>query len=105
MPVSYTHLDVYKRQAYEEAVGAWEESVAAAEEAGASEEELALLAEEKPDASDGSWGLWIPGLGAVIGNALEAADVAPWLQSLVMNGIVAGVGAVIGFVPQMVILF
>ena len=91
--------------AYEEAVGAWEESVAAAEEAGASEEELALLAEEKPDASDGSWGLWIPGLGAVIGNALEAADVAPWLQSLVMNGIVAGVGAVIGFIPQMVILF
>ena len=91
--------------AYEEAVGVWEESVAAAEEAGASEEELALLAEEKPDASDGSWGLWIPGLGAVIGNALEAADVAPWLQSLVMNGIVAGVGAVIGFVPQMVILF
>ena len=91
--------------AYEEAVGAWEESVAAAEEAGASEEELALLAEEKPDASDGSWGLWIPGLGAVIGNALEAADVASWLQSLVMNGIVAGVGAVIGFIPQMIILF
>ncbi|MDU1881403.1 MAG: ferrous iron transporter B, partial [Eggerthella sp.] len=91
--------------AYEEAVGAWEESLAAAEEAGASEEELALLAEEKPDASDGSWGLWIPGLGAVIGNALEAADVAPWLQSLVMNGIVAGVGAVIGFIPQMIILF
>ena len=91
--------------AYEEAVGAWEESVAAAEEAGASEEELALLAEEKPDASDGSWGLWIPGLGAVIGNALEAVDVAPWLQSLVMDGIVAGVGAVIGFIPQMIILF
>lgn len=91
--------------AYEEAVGAWEESVAAAEEAGASEEELALLAEEEPDASDGSWGLWIPGLGAVIGGALEAADVAPWLQSLVMDGIVAGVGAVIGFVPQMIILF
>lgn len=91
--------------AYEEAVGEWEESVAAAEEAGASEEELALLAEEEPDASDGSWGLWIPGLGAVIGNALEAIDVAPWLQSLVMDGIVAGVGAVIGFIPQMIILF
>ena len=91
--------------AYEEAVGEWEESVAAAEEAGASEEELALLAEEEPDASDGSWGLWIPGLGAVIGNALEAVDVAPWLQSLVMDGIVAGVGAVIGFIPQMIILF
>ena len=60
---------------------------------------------EEPDPSDGSWGLWIPGLGAIIGNALEAADVAPWLQSLVMDGIVAGVGAVIGFIPQMVILF
>lgn len=90
---------------YEEAVGTWEEAVAAAEEAGASEEELALLAEGEPDPSDGSYGLWIPGLGAVIGNALEAADVAPWLQSLVMDGIVAGVGAVIGFIPQMIILF
>ena len=65
----------------------------------------AALEAEEPDPSDGSWGLWIPGLGAVIGNALEAADVAPWLQSLVMDGIVAGVGAVIGFIPQMVILF
>ena len=44
-------------------------------------------------------------MGAVIGNALEAVDVAPWLQSLVMDGIVAGVGAVIGFIPQMIILF
>ena len=65
----------------------------------------AALEVEEPDSSDGSWGLWIPGLGAIIGNALEAADVAPWLQSLVMDGIVAGVGAVIGFIPQMVILF
>ena len=65
----------------------------------------AALEVEAPDPSDGSWGLWIPGLGAIIGNALEAADVAPWLQSLVMDGIVAGVGAVIGFIPQMVILF
>ena len=60
---------------------------------------------EEPDPSDGTWGLWIPGLGAIIGNAMEAADVAPWLQSLVNDGIVAGVGAVIGFIPQMVILF
>ena len=65
----------------------------------------AALEVEEPDPSDGSWGLCIPGLGAIIGNALEAADVAPWLQSLVMDGVVAGVGAVIGFIPQMVILF
>ena len=60
---------------------------------------------EEPDASDGTWGLWIPGLGAIIADAMESADVAPWLQSLVNDGIVAGVGAVIGFIPQMVILF
>ena len=65
----------------------------------------AALEVEEPDPSDGYWGLWIPGLDAIIGNALETADVAPWLQSLVMDGIVAGVGAVIGFIPQMVILF
>ncbi len=88
---------------YEEAVGAWEESVAEAEEAGASEEEIASLKEEEPDPSE--FGLWVPGLGTVLGEALESADVAPWLQSLIMDGIVAGVGAVIGFVPQMIILF
>ena len=60
---------------------------------------------EEPDPSDGTWGLWIPGLGAIIADAMEAADVAPWLQSLVNDGVVSGVGAVIGFIPQMVILF
>ena len=60
---------------------------------------------EEPDPSDGTWGLWIPGLGAIIADAMEAADVAPWLQSLVNDGIVSGVGAVVGFIPQMVILF
>ena len=53
----------------------------------------------------GDYGLYIPGLGLIIGNALEASGVADWLQSLIMDGIVAGVGAVIGFVPQMIILF
>ncbi len=60
---------------------------------------------EEPDASDGTWGLWIPGLGKIIADAMENADVAPWLQSLVNDGIVSGVGAVIGFIPQMIILF
>ncbi|WP_165247773.1 ferrous iron transporter B [Adlercreutzia sp. ZJ141] len=90
--------------AYEEAVGAWEEEVAAAEAAG----DTALaeaLAEEEPDPSDGSWGLWIPGLTPIIGGALEAIGAAGWVQSLVLDGIVAGVGAVIGFIPQMILLF
>ena len=57
----------------------------------------------EPDPAD--YGMWIPGLGAIIADAMESADVAPWLQSLVNDGIVAGVGAVIGFIPQMIILF
>ena len=88
---------------YEEAVGAWEESVAAAEESGASEDELALLAEEEPDPAE--FGLFIPGLTPIVSNALESIGTAPWLQSLVVDGIIAGVGAVIGFIPQMIILF
>ena len=80
------------------------ETTVTAESVDAAAFATALEAEE-PDASDGTWGLWIPGLGAVIGSALEAADVAPWLQSLVMDGIVAGVGAVIGYIPQMIILY
>ena len=88
---------------YEEAVGTWEESVAAAEESGASEDELALLAEEEPDPAE--FGLFIPGLTPIVSNALESIGTAPWLQSLVVDGIIAGVGAVIGFIPQMIILF
>lgn len=36
---------------------------------------------------------------------LTAANTAPWLQSLVLDGIIAGVGAVLGFLPQMMVLF
>lgn len=88
--------------AYEEAVASWEESVSAAEAAG---DELLIeqLSAEEPDPS--MFGLWIPGLTPIISGALESIGCAPWLQSLVVDGIVAGVGAVIGFVPQMVILF
>ena len=88
--------------AYEEAVGAWEEELAAAEEAG-DEAFAAQLAEQEPDPSE--FGLFIPGLTPIISDALTAVNCAPWLQSLVVDGVVAGVGAVIGFIPQMIILF
>ena len=55
-----------------------------------------------------SWsffGLEIPGIPSVLGNLLEAAGTAEWLNGLILDGIVAGVGAVIGFVPQMFVLF
>ncbi|MEG2024908.1 MAG: ferrous iron transporter B [Gordonibacter sp.] len=88
---------------YDEALATWEEGVAAAEEAGAGEIELAALAEQEPVPAD--YGLWIPGLTPIISDALAAIGTAPWLQSLVVDGIVAGVGAVLGFVPQMIVLF
>ncbi|WP_139652029.1 ferrous iron transporter B [Raoultibacter phocaeensis] len=89
--------------AYEEALGDWEEQVAVAEEAGASEAQLEALAESEPDPAE--FGLFIPGLTPLLADALAAVNAAPWLQSLVVDGIVAGVGAVIGFIPQMIILF
>ena len=63
----------------------------------------AAAAAEEPDPS--TFGLFIPGLTPVIANALSAANAADWVQSLVLDGIVAGVGAVIGFIPQLIILF
>ncbi len=51
------------------------------------------------------FGLQIPGIPVVVGDALNAMQVAPWLKSLILDGIVAGVGAVLGFVPQMLVLF
>ncbi|MDR3344152.1 MAG: ferrous iron transport protein B [Oscillospiraceae bacterium] len=64
--------------------------------------EAALEAEE-PDPAD--FGIWIPGIPALLGGFLESINCAEWLQGLILDGIVAGVGAVLGFVPQMLILF
>jgi ferrous iron transport protein B len=58
---------------------------------------------EEPDPAD--YGLWIPGVPVLVGAALESINCAEWLQGLILDGIVAGVGAVLGFVPQMLILF
>jgi ferrous iron transport protein B len=49
--------------------------------------------------------VWVPGIPAALGNLLEAINCADWLQGLILDGIVSGVGAVLGFVPQMFILF
>ncbi len=51
------------------------------------------------------FGTWIPGIPVLVQTALESAHIAPWLQGLINNGIVAGVGAVLGFLPQMFTLF
>ena len=69
------------------------------------EKALATLDEigDEPDPAD--YGVWVPGIPVLIGNALEAAGAADWLSGLILDGIVAGVGAVLGFVPQMLVLF
>ena len=58
---------------------------------------------EAPDPA--SYGIWVPGVPVLIGNALESVNCADWLSGLILDGIVAGVGAVLGFVPQMLVLF
>ena len=58
---------------------------------------------DEPDPAD--YGIWVPGVPVLVGNALEKAGTADWLSGLILDGIVAGVGAVLGFVPQMLVLF
>ena len=58
---------------------------------------------DAPDPAD--YGVWVPGIPVLIGDALDAAGTADWLNGLILDGIVAGVGAVLGFVPQMLVLF
>ncbi|MBP5306089.1 MAG: ferrous iron transport protein B, partial [Lachnospiraceae bacterium] len=58
---------------------------------------------DEPDPAD--YGTWVPGIPALVESALDAANAADWLKGLILDGIVAGVGAVLGFVPQMLVLF
>ena len=59
--------------------------------------------ENIPDISD--YGIWVPGIPILAENGLDAINCAGWLKSLLLDGIVAGVGAVLGFLPQMMVLF
>jgi len=63
----------------------------------------AALETEEPDPAES--GIWVPGIPIMLEGALESINCANWLQGLIIEGIVAGVGAVLGFVPQILILF
>ncbi len=85
-----------------------EETLAVTEETATTadyEDALKTLDEigEEPDPAD--YGVWVPGVPVLVGSALEKAGAADWLSGLILDGIVAGVGAVLGFVPQMLVLF
>ena len=73
------------------------------------EHEVALedfqAALEVPEADPSEYGPWVPGIPVVVEDGLTAIDAPDWLSDLVINGIIAGVGAVLGFVPQIMVLF
>jgi ferrous iron transport protein B len=58
---------------------------------------------DEPDPSE--YGVWVPGIPAIVEAGLDKVNAADWLKGLILDGIVAGVGAVLGFVPQMLVLF
>ncbi len=80
--------------------GAVTESVEITDDVVAEAEEVTA---NEPDPAD--YGIWVPGIPVLVEGGLTAINCADWLQSLILDGIVAGVGAVLGFVPQMLVLF
>ena len=64
---------------------------------------LGEVAQGVPEPSE--YGIWIPGVPVLAERGLAAADCPEWLDSLIIDGIIGGVGAVLGFVPQMLVLF
>lgn len=59
--------------------------------------------ESLPDPAE--YGVWVPGVPVLVEGGLDAIGCADWLKSLILDGIVAGVGGVLGFVPQILVLF
>ncbi|MGN1085658.1 MAG: ferrous iron transporter B, partial [Porcipelethomonas sp.] len=86
---------------FDEALGSYGDSLA---EAGY---DVATLVEEPMEGLPATedYGVWVPGVPALVESGLDAIGCADWLESLIIDGIVAGVGAVLGFVPQMLVLF
>ncbi len=74
-----------------------------AEDVSTAKEILEKYGEENP--SPEAYGVWVPGIPVLIESLLDSVNCAEWLKGLILDGIVGGVGAVLGFVPQMLVLF
>ncbi|MBS1402244.1 MAG: ferrous iron transporter B [Oscillospiraceae bacterium] len=86
---------------FDEAYGTYGDALA---EAGYDiSEQYDTAMEAAPDPSE--YGVWVPGIPVLAEQGLDAVNCADWLKSLILDGIIAGVGAVLGFVPQMLVLF
>ena len=86
---------------FDEAYGTYGDALA---EAGYDiSEQYDTAMEAAPDTSE--YGVWVPGIPVLVEQGLDAVNCADWLKSLILDGIIAGVGAVLGFVPQMLVLF
>lgn len=100
-PIAIVDPDAGAQAAYDEAVAELVEQAG-----GDPDDEFAdpgELGVEAPDPA--GFGIWVPGIPVIVGGFLESVDCADWLYDLIIDGIIAGVGAVLGFVPQIMILF
>lgn len=86
---------------FDEALGTYGDSLA--EEGFDISEFINTSMEDAPDTSE--FGIWVPGIPVIVQSGLDMINCAEWLQGLILDGIVGGVGAVLGFVPQMLVLF
>ncbi|MBQ5734735.1 MAG: ferrous iron transporter B [Lachnospiraceae bacterium] len=87
--------------AFDEAFGTYADSLA--EEGFDVSEQVEASLEDAPATED--YGVWVPSIPALAERGLDAIRCADWLKGLILDGIIGGVGAVLGFVPQMLVLF
>ena len=87
--------------AFDEAFGTYADSLA--EEGFDVSEQVEASLEDAPATED--YGVWVPSIPALAESGLDAIRCADWLKGLILDGIIGGVGAVLGFVPQMLVLF
>ena len=69
------------------------------------DESLSMFEKYDGGVDPSNYGVWVPGIPVLVGNGLDSVGAAPWLAGLINDGIIAGLGAVLGFVPQMLVLF
>lgn len=89
--------------AFDEAYGSYADSLSEEGFDISAAYDAAMESDDVPDTT--TYGVWVPGVPVLVGEGLDAVNCPEWLNGLILDGIVGGVGAVLGFVPQMFVLF